>query len=695
MKLNNLKIHNFCSFENSSIEFTDDLFYLILGSNLDSETADSNGSGKTSLVEAISYLLFKKVLKDNSEIQRKETSYGYIEGNFTHKNQQLTICREFGTKKSSDRPVLANDSKFGSNSLFLYLDGQELTKKTNKETQLKLFDILGIKEDFAFDLFCNTTYLSSSAANSFILGNLGPSEQFKFISKFLETDRFDVGLDNAKKHLKELTDENTKIYNDSDSKEEELSSIGELEDISIVDSKIKDCDKKIADLNTKKSVFDSYYSNTKLLESKKRELDKLNIAKEAELSNIKDKASVVKQKLVNAIDARDNISALKEKIVALDGKQEAQGALLKDLESYQGQLATLNTECDNLINKTYYTCPSCSTTLFLLNNSLQLSESMDIIDKRVEELKESIGKFNSEKLRIHGELENISKDIREYDSLKAKHEDYITLIDSAESIVAELEGFKDTIKDKEATYNAEIKSLDVEIQKLSDSLASYDIDELRSIESDLKKFIADRDDHQKWLGELAGLKKRKVTLIASIAELKKKGDGLKDKIGSCQFWVDGFPAMKRWVINGFLPKISSLINSNLSLGFQVSLSTTKELKSREGEKVQFNIEVFDGKVTRDLKTFSSGERSRISLASALAFREVLGEMFNNPFEWVMIDEIFDSLDISGIREFEVIFSDMVGQKFVISHNDYVKDSMDVDNVLLVTKRDGISNVEIL
>ena len=68
MKLDRLELNNFCGYEKAKIDFNEfkDNRILIIGENRDEEGADSNGSGKSTVLEAICWALSGKTSRRGS-----------------------------------------------------------------------------------------------------------------------------------------------------------------------------------------------------------------------------------------------------------------------------------------------------------------------------------------------------------------------------------------------------------------------------------------------------------------------------------------------------------------------------------------------------------------------------------------------------------------------------------------------------
>ncbi len=111
----------------------------------------------------------------------------------------------------------------------------------------------------------------------------------------------------------------------------------------------------------------------------------------------------------------------------------------------------------------------------------------------------------------------------------------------------------------------------------------------------------------------------------------------------------------------------------------------------------YGIEVFDGDEAFPLAGFSGGERDVVALCARLALSEVVGSAALRPPRFLVLDEVFGSLD--GERRTQLL--ETLGslahgghfhQMFIISHVDDVQQSPVMSEAWTVEERDGVSRV---
>ena len=149
------------------------------------------------------------------------------------------------------------------------------------------------------------------------------------------------------------------------------------------------------------------------------------------------------------------------------------------------------------------------------------------------------------------------------------------------------------------------------------------------------------------------------------------------------------------MIESFLPSFEEQTNSYLNkmeVGMRVRFDTLTEKKSKKGEfKEEFDLAIVDEQnKKRALETYSGGETKRIGVCVGFALRELtLNKGYSN-FSFLLMDEVIDSLDETGIGEFFNLLDNITGLKLLITHNSDLKSRF--SDVVRITKTDGKSTI---
>ena len=111
----------------------------------------------------------------------------------------------------------------------------------------------------------------------------------------------------------------------------------------------------------------------------------------------------------------------------------------------------------------------------------------------------------------------------------------------------------------------------------------------------------------------------------------------------------------------------------------------------------YGIEVFDGDECFKLEGFSGGERDVVALCARLAMSELVGSSALRPPRFLVLDEVFGSLDSERRSQLlETLGSLAYGghfqQMFIISHVDDVQQSPVMNEAWTIEERSGVSHV---
>ncbi len=209
-----------------------------------------------------------------------------------------------------------------------------------------------------------------------------------------------------------------------------------------------------------------------------------------------------------------------------------------------------------------------------------------------------------------------------------------------------------------------------------------------------------REDKNPYTAKEAEATKAMVEIQKEIGKLKTDLELEKDLLQYYLFWEKGFGprGVRNFIFDELVFRISYLsqkLLDEISEGtIQIRFDPRKQKKNSDGFIETIGLEISQRGNSRDFMTWSSSERKKISIAVSLAMNQMLSEIFHSPFDFIVLDEIFDSLDSIGI---ELICSLLkkqlkrVPQIFVVSHAESLPDIF--DHTITVVKENGVSRIE--
>jgi DNA repair exonuclease SbcCD ATPase subunit len=143
VEFKDLDIYNFMCFKDASLHLNSRGLHFVYG-EVRGQLADSNGAGKSAWVEALSWCLFGKTLRDMKADDIINSTVGKDCSVVLLFNKGATSYIVNRYRKSTEK---GNGVSFSSGA-----GEDDLVGATNEETNKKIEDVLG----FSFDLFKNT-----------------------------------------------------------------------------------------------------------------------------------------------------------------------------------------------------------------------------------------------------------------------------------------------------------------------------------------------------------------------------------------------------------------------------------------------------------------------------------------------------------------------------------------------------------
>ena len=459
MIIKKVQLENYRSHSNTTVEFTKGV-NLILG---------KNGKGKTSILEAISTVMFNT--RDRSG---KETGKSYI---------------KFGEKSSKvDIDFIANDGReYNLKTEFFKTKPKKQTLKDmigseyDGDIQEKLEELCGIKKGF------EETYENIVIAkqNEFInIFKAKPKDREEIFNKIFNTqiykEMYDSFLkeavDKYKEKVKDLDKEITFLKENMEDKEQITNFLKEEKEIE------KNLQDKFRNINV---VSKNLENEIKDYETTEIELNNL-------IKNIKDEENKIKKYLnilkENIIEAKQ---AKKAKIIV----KETEKSYLEYLE-IENRLKNLRENLDNLLEE-----QKLNTQYQNNIEKLEISNKNLIVD--ISNLEENISKNSEKKENLENEISNLK--IKEED-LDLKLKKYIHLLDKLEN----LEKIKKEKLDDTLKKTAEINIFQKNLSSKKDLFKTISIEELEK--------------------ELKLLEEQKIAFEIEINTLKDASNELSSKI---------------------------------------------------------------------------------------------------------------------------------------------------------------------
>jgi len=686
----NLTIKNFMSIGNitQGISFDNDLT-LVLGENLDlGANGSRNGTGKTTIVNALSYALYGNAL---TKIKL---------GNLINKTNEKAMLVSVEFNKNGIDYKIERGRK--PNILKLFIGDQVIDDSAlgdNRETQKMIDDILGISHDMFKHIVALNTH-----TEPFL--NMKVSDQRDIIEELLGITILSEKASVLKDLIKEMKDsikhENFKITAIKESNKRIEVQISNLE-------------------NKHKEWNASQLSDVSGLYEKIEKLEKCNIDVELEISNQKEFEIYIKKVT--------NMEVLTQTITTLKSKQELWDATLSvELNTITDAIEELNdldikTEIQNHKDLEEY---NTQETKKSETRRLIISNKQDI--KRVNSLVETLHtEIKALKKNVCHACGSELQDVKQSEILNTKK----TLLNTYENDVIILDNTETELKQKMDEYISIDKPL-VFYKSLEEalnhkhSLETMSAQEL-SKHNEINPYIEQIEEstHEineidigdkplvfyKSLEEALNHKHSLETLSIQMETRANDNNPYTEQIESIK--TDALQEIDYNTINDdtllmehqqFLLKLltdkdsfvrKQIISQNLSflnnkLSHYIDIIGLRHLIEFKDD---LSVEITDLGKDYDFDNLSRGEKNRVILSLSWAFRDVWESLYS-PINLLFVDEVIDSgMDDAGVENSLIILKTMSREQnksvWLISHKNELISR--VNSVLNVVKENGFTS----
>lgn len=550
-----LTLNNFKSHENTVIKFNKGISVIV----------GENGAGKSTILEAISFALFKQhTAKRIDDLVRNNANSMYVELEFTSNGREYRIVR---SKKSILKSsIYKKTSKDG---------GYVHICTGDKEVANEVRQILDIDSD----LFLNAIYVRQGEIANLV--DKTSAEKKELIAKLLGIDSLEKAWKNLlpiiSDYENQLSELKGKLFNSTELKEDyskkkiELNSLKkrghELEEqIAEVEDLLKDISESKRNMEREKEIYETHVNNyeneqktlAKLEQDKKviqDNLDKINEAEE-QINRL--------EKYVSKLDVYldfeksvTSIQTLKEKEIEINKKLDSiseQKSLVEDnKENYNKFLAS-----EEEINKLNNQKLSLEKELAAM---AKLEQDKKVLLSNIESERNEIEEFFSkskDKLHDNGLSQDVLSEVDDFSHLEKATNEFIEEIsnkikDLSNDIISkneEIVVFKKNIETSQKPLD-DLSEMDNKCPVCQSELTSFQKKELmkqyRTTIEENEKLISENEDNVRLLTknkesfeekqsrmqelskDIAGYQQRFVHLQDSLVKLNEIDEGLESK----------------------------------------------------------------------------------------------------------------------------------------------------------------------
>ena len=639
----------------------------------------SNTSGKSSLLDAITYTIFDKCSKTSKAHEVLNNKQSSFKGIFKFKmNDVLYTIERTGTKKKDTHVKV--DVNF-------YTETENLNGDERSDTNKSIRRYIGTYNDFIL-----TAFSLQADNNNFI--EKSQRERKDLLSQFLDITVFEQLYQLATDEIKE-TNGRLKAFKKTDF----------AETITSTDTIIKDNSKLIKDINKNESTNQDLRNKLQedilqLIESKQPtsyEGDDISILQEIEsglidkietlqttideteqiITNYQDKIDIISKTVTtqnyNVPDLEDKVQQLVDTEFQLDDLQE-------DLQKQQRIVNDKQTKIEHLETHEYNpNCKYCVSNVFV-QDAIQAKDEINQDRKILDNIQNNINLTDIEvaKLTVYKQLlkqynesiDNINTYANKIELLELQLQIHENDLQTKESELENNIERQDLFKRNETAIQHNIK-IDNEITICKSKINTVTI-EIKKLQDQIKI------NH----GEIEVAKTQRKTALEQLETYQQ----LETEYKAYEYYLksvnrDGIPYD---LISKAIPKIETEINNVLNQVVDFNMVMNTDGKNINGYIIYDEDNYWPLELTSGMERFISSLAIRIALINVSALPRP---------NFIAIDEGWGSLDADHIASVANLF-DYFRTKFdfsiIISHVDTMRDM--VDNLIEVNKINGYSQI---
>lgn len=637
MRLIQLDVWNFLAIEHASVTFQAGLHF-VTGKNWDmgADEEESNGSGKSSIFEAIQWCLF-------GSLARGKLTADSVVNNVVGKN-----CRVILTFEHAGRTFVVmrtrKDEEYG-NGLEYWIDDIPQTQHRDGDSDTMLLQDLPITEK----IFRNAVQVGQSMPDRFLA--LSEPEKHDLICKIANVSVFDLALARARDSANAASTE-----------------------AKVIEGTLKNLHEQragwVADLEVQKDALrmEEQADGFDLNEVKKVEAHlEAEIQKfEGEISKIVAEISRVDQvreaEAASLAEAQEAVRTGQAEIAARGGDVTTR---YNDLLALARQIEQLDTDAQEATEHPER-CVLCKKTP-------EFNAAADC-----QSLREHLAELADERARV---LELYNTRSAEYDPLQKAFVEWQEFTQKWSEVLRQ---YQDSVNAK-ISHNGALQS-QVELRRQSQA-------RFRADKEKLSGRIQEKE--QKLAVLRAKIGQIEATIAGLADQIEQKSRLLSDKDKQARhwkYWVVSIPNLRAAAINKLLEYVNARIDHYMQIMSSGAMGMELYQKAHgQGSRIQVDLRTPGGTYVAS----SGGERRRVDLAVFLALFDLLQVSSGIHFNTLVVDEIMDGLSPAGVRKLASVLREKADSGmavYVISHNPSVQQACRFDSVNVVERRGGRANL---
>lgn len=645
LRFDRVDIENFRSIQHADVKLSNQGTVIVKGINEYEDKATSNGSGKSSVFEAIIFALFDETSSGEKDVANRIINNGYAVTLYFNVDGDDYVVHRYSTGNKSSVTLHKNDI--------------DISARNKTDTNKLILQLIGINKN----IFLDSIVLSQGASTN--LATLSPTARKERLEILTNTD---YTINKFKDELKQIQIEYEARCTKAQLELTKLS--GTVESLNKqrdgIQSSIDNIDKQIARRNALGNL-DEIENFIKEAQNKISEMQTNLDNKEAEIINQETKIEEFRKLGEDDLNAKTELNnKINSKLNECNDVQNDMDNLNFKSRQCDKEIKRLNIEISEIKNSD--TCPTCGRKYENINEE-HIQNKIAELENNIKQEQEKIDENNKQSEELNSLLE---VKISEGKSLRAEMEELDGRIDKFKQNLEDLISVKQQLNTEKSQISSSIKALQ---HQINDNIAKKD--------QILKFEVGNKDEY---LAMLQGID-------AQLIDIAKSQETYREEYNMNDEYINVIKHSIQLVTKEFR---TYLLQNSIDYLNKLLLEYSRELFSNDKDIIVISSD--DAKLDIKLgdatyESLSGGEKTRVNIALLLAQKSLASVIGNISCNMIILDEILGYCDSQA--ESNVI--DLISREleslesiYMVSHKEI---PIGYDTQLIIVKdKSGLSRV---
>ena len=647
IRFKELDIENFRSIDKAHIVLENQGTVIVKGINEYEDNATSNGSGKSSIFEAIVFALFEETSSGEKDVANRIINNGF--------------CINLKLEIDGIEYTIVRESKKGNKSIVvLYKNDVDISARNKTDTNKLIQDLLGINKN----IFLDSVFLSQSVSTN--LASLSPTQRKERLEILTNTD---IIINNFKEKLKEQQTNFESICVDTEKNINKIQG-----NIDSLQNQKQNIQIKIDEINEQIRQRD-LLGNVEDIEKQLKELQQNSDNYKMQINDLDNNiiTDIEKQIEDKRLEGEENRNQKSELEKQLNDKRQEYNNIQLDITSVQSQIGYYKSDIIKIKEqieeiKNSDKCPTCGRK-YENSNEEHIKQKIESYNKDIESYNKQIEDMTKEVEEKNKQLELVQN---EGIKLHSQVDEIDSLVQQNNNEVKQIEDIKKQKIQEKFNLQQQQQVIEQNIQNLRDKkeqILSFKVGNI----DEFKQMLLDTDNN---------LQTMQKDLEVKQEELETNNNYVGSIKHSLQLVTKDF---RTYLLQNSITYLNTLLKN-----YSIKLfSNEKDIIHITQDDTKLNIQLGDA----TYESLSGGEKTRVNIALLLAQKSLASTIGNISCNIIILDEILGYCDAQAEENVINLITmelESLESIYMVSHKEI---PIAYDTQLIVIKnKSGLSNI---